>query len=123
MSDDSANGAGTLTALLALLVQSLVDQPDEVRVQALDGTQSTIFEVSVAPPDVRRVIGRKGRTADALRELLTNWGGKAGRKLLLEVMEPTRRQDEIPGDAGLSVPVKVERRSGGRLDASVEHGD
>ena len=69
------------------------------------------------------MIGRKGRTADALRELLTNWGGKAGRKLLLEVMEPTRRQDEIPGDAGLSVPVKVERRSGGRLDASAEHGD
>ena len=107
-------------SLLTQLVQSLVDQPDEVRVEVLEGSQSTIFEVSVAPPDVRRVIGRKGRTADALRELMLSWGGKAQRRLMLEIMEPTRRQEEIPGDAGLGVPVRVERRLGGRLDAPRE---
>ena len=109
------------TRILADIVRTLVDVPEAVRVQTLEGSQSTIFEVSVAPEDVRRVIGRQGRTADALRELMASWGGKCGRRLLLEVMEPTRRSDEIPGDAGLSVPVKVERRHGGRLEA--RHGD
>lgn len=120
---DPANGAQTLTQLLTHLVQSLVDAPDHVHVQALEGTQSTVFEVSVAPEDIRRVIGRKGRTADALRELLLNWGGKTGRKLLLEVLEPSHRHDELPGTAGLGLPVKVERVIGPHLDIHVRHGD
>ena len=51
---------------------------------------------------------------------MLSWGGKAQRRLMLEIMEPTRRQEEIPGDAGLGVPVRVERRIGGRLDAPRE---
>ena len=56
-----------ITALLDLTVRALVDYPADVTVQTLEGSQSTIFEVRVNPEDVRRVIGRKGRTADALR--------------------------------------------------------
>lgn len=112
-----------LTALMRQLVCSLVDDPGQVHVQALEGTHSTIFEVSVAPDDVRRVIGRRGRTADALREVLLNWGGKRGRRLLLEVMEPSFRKDELPGVAGLGAPVKVERVVGPPLDVSAHHED
>ena len=111
------------TAWLTGTVQALVDDPGAVDVQTIEGGTTTILEVKVAGPDVRRVIGKKGRTADALRQLLLNLGAKGGRRYHLEIVEPDHRQDEIPGDAGLGVPVKVERRSGGRILISAEHGD
>ena len=74
--------------LLILLIRALVDHPAEVKVQAICGSQSVIYEIRVDPDDVRRVIGRKGRTADAVRELLTNLGSKAGGRFLLEILEP-----------------------------------
>ena len=77
-----------IAALLDLMIRALVDYPEDVLVQTLEGSQSTIFEVKVNPDDVRRVIGRKGRTADAVREILINLGSKAGRRFLLEIVEP-----------------------------------
>lgn len=78
-------------ALLTLLVQALVDRPDVVDIHPIASEQLTIFEVRVAPEDVRRIIGRKGRTADAIRELLSKLGGKVGRRYHLEILEPTGR--------------------------------
>ncbi len=77
-------------SLMELMVKALVDSPEAVRVQVVSGTQAVIFEVAVDPVDVRRVIGRRGRTADALRELLTNLGSKVGRRYMLEIVEPPR---------------------------------
>ena len=85
--------------VLLVMVRALVDHPDEVSVDAVSGAQAVIFEVSVDPEDVRRVIGRKGRTADALRELMTNLGSKAGRRFLVEIVEPKNRAQ--PGSATL----------------------
>ena len=56
--------------LLNLLIRALVDFPNEVNVQTLEGSQSTIFEVSVHPEDVRRIIGRRGRTAQSIRTVV-----------------------------------------------------
>ncbi len=77
-------------SLMELMVRALVDSPEAVRVYVVSGTQAVIFEVAVDPIDVRRVIGRRGRTADALREILTNLGSKAGRRFMLEIVEPER---------------------------------
>ena len=79
-----------VATLLVLLVRALVDFPDEVAVRPVVGAHAVIFEVGVHPEDVRRLIGKKGRTADALREILTNLGGKEGGRYLLEVVEPLR---------------------------------
>lgn len=77
--------------LIEMMIRALVDKPAAVSVQVVSGAQAVIYEVSVDAEDVRRVIGRKGRTADALRELLTNLGSKAGRRYLLEIVEPRGR--------------------------------
>ena len=77
--------------LLELMIRALVDHPDDVRITPITGSQAVIFEVGVNPEDVRRIIGRKGRTADALRELMTNFGSKARSRFLLEIMEPDKR--------------------------------
>ncbi|PJA47543.1 RNA-binding protein [Candidatus Uhrbacteria bacterium CG_4_9_14_3_um_filter_36_7] len=59
-------------------------------VQTIPGNQVVIFEVNVHSQDVRRVIGRRGRTADALRELMISFGGKINKKCVLEIVEPAR---------------------------------
>lgn len=76
-------------SLLTDIIQALVDEPDAVHIHPLVSEQLTIFEVSVESEDIRRVIGRKGRTADALRHLLVSLGGKARRRYLLEILEPS----------------------------------
>lgn len=76
------------SALLTSLVAELVDHPQAVTVATVDGSSSTIFEVSVARDDVKRLVGRKGRTADAVRLLLGHLGTKAGRRYRLEILEP-----------------------------------
>ena len=77
-------------------VSALVDFPGCVRVQAMKGAQTTIFEVKVDPGDVRRLIGRKGRTAGALREILTNFGARIKMRCHLEILEPSHSIEEIP---------------------------
>lgn len=76
------------TALLVRIVQSLVDEVDRVDVTPLEGSQTAVFEVTVAPPDVSKVLGRHGKTADALRRLLSSMGTRAQRRYILCVMEP-----------------------------------
>lgn len=76
------------TAILLLLVRALVDEPKLVMVNPITGLQSVIYEISVEREDVRRIIGRKGRTAEALREILHNLGAKAGKRFSLDIVEP-----------------------------------
>ena len=85
------SGDATVVGLLSGLVQALVDRPEGVLITAIRAEQTTILEVKVEPDDVRRIIGRKGRTADALREILLNLGGKEGRRYLMEIIEPRGR--------------------------------
>jgi len=111
-----------VSAWLRLTVSHLVDE-GPVECMTLVGSGSVIFEVKVPPPEVRRVIGRKGRTADALRELLTNFAGKANRRFLLEILEPHQPIHADPADPDLLddaeafAGVEVIRVNGGRLSA------
>lgn len=120
---EKQSGTEAIRGWLESTVRALVDAPDAVSVGAVDGDRTTILEVEVAPPDVRRIVGRKGRTADAIRSILLGIGGKAQRRFVLAISEPNERQTELPGAAGLAVPVQVERRAVGPFRLGVEHGD
>ena len=73
--------------LVELIAKALVDQPDKVVVSVLEGEQTTILELKVAPEDLGKVIGKQGRTARAMRILLGAAGMKLKRRYNLEIIE------------------------------------
>jgi len=75
---------GDVRALIEFIAKSLVDAPDEVFVDQVDGD---VIELEVAENDVGKVIGRQGRTARALRALLNAAGIRAHKRYSLEIIE------------------------------------
>lgn len=73
--------------LVELIAKALVDQPEKVVVSVLDGEQTTILELKVAPEDLGKVIGKQGRTARAIRIILGAAGMKIKRRFNLEIIE------------------------------------
>ncbi len=73
--------------LVELIAKSLVDNPDQVKVSELDGEQSSIIELRVAPEDVGKVIGKQGRNAQAIRTILGAAGMKIKKRLSMEIIE------------------------------------
>ncbi len=70
------------------IAKHLVDNPDEVRVTQIDSERTTIYELSVADGDLGKIIGRNGRTAKAIRTLLTATSAKTGgKRAILEIIE------------------------------------
>jgi len=72
--------------LIEFVAKSLVDEPEAVRVNNLSGTHSIVYELHVAPQDMGRVIGRKGRVANALRTLLYVTATREGKRAILEIV-------------------------------------
>ena len=79
------------SVLLTTIVKGIVDDASSVHVHSVEGLQVVIFEVKAAPEDNRKIIGRGGRVATAIRELLLSMGKKAGRRFILELVEEKRR--------------------------------
>jgi len=73
--------------LVESIAKALVDNPDEVRVNAVEGEETTILELRVAQPDIGKVIGRQGRTARAIRSILGAAGMKYRRRFVLEILD------------------------------------
>ena len=73
--------------LVEAIVKALVDSPDQVLVTELEGTHSCVLELSVAPTDVGKVIGKKGIHADAIRRIVHAVGGKNKKRYVLEILE------------------------------------
>ena len=67
---------GALRPALEHLVKGIVDHPDDVRVRMIDSRRGQRLEVRVHPEDLGTVIGRGGRTAKALRQVMTGVGGR-----------------------------------------------
>ena len=65
----------------------MVDEPDQVSIEEIPGKDSTLFELQVAVNDLGKVIGRQGRTARALRSLLSARGSRDGERYELEILE------------------------------------
>jgi uncharacterized protein len=73
--------------LLEHVTKALVDAPDQVSVEAIEEEGETVYELTVAESDLGKVIGKSGRTARALRTLLSAAGVKAGKHFALEILE------------------------------------
>ncbi|HEX2498642.1 MAG: RNA-binding protein [Actinomycetes bacterium] len=77
-----------LDEALEHLVKGIVEHPDDVRVRSRDLRRGQVLEVRVHPDDIGKVIGRNGRTAKALRTVITAIGGRNVRVDLLESGRP-----------------------------------
>ena len=73
--------------LVERIARSLVDEPEEVAVTEVEGQQTTVLELQVAPEDLGKVIGKQGRTARAMRTLLGAAGTKQSKRYVLEILE------------------------------------
>lgn len=73
--------------LVVYMVKALVDCPDDVSVTEIVGTQTSVIELSVAKEDLGKVIGKQGRTARALRTILSAASAKLNKRTVLEIIE------------------------------------
>ena len=73
--------------LITAIVKALVDQPEQVSVNELGGSHTTVLEVRVAKTDMGKVIGKQGRTAQAIRTIMSAAAGKARKRYILEIVE------------------------------------
>lgn len=73
--------------LLELIAKALVDNPDKVSVSEVGGEQTSILELRVAREDLGKVIGKQGRTARAIRTILSAAGMKLRKRFHLEIIE------------------------------------
>jgi uncharacterized protein len=76
-----------LKEIVSFIAKALVDDPDEVEVEVVEGDKTVIVELSVAPSDLGKVIGKDGRTARALRTLLAATSAKHEKRAVLEILE------------------------------------
>jgi len=72
--------------LIEYMAKALVDDPDSVRVEEIEGTSATIYELRVSADDMGRVIGKQGRVANAMRVLLRAAAARQGRRVTLEIV-------------------------------------
>ena len=73
--------------LVEFVAKSLVDDADAVHIRTQERDQSTVIELEVAPNDLGKIIGRQGRTARAIRTLLTAAGQKTRRRYILDILD------------------------------------
>ena len=73
--------------LIKYIAQALVDNPEQVKVEEVEGRQTSVLELKVAKEDMGKVIGKKGRTAQAMRDILSAASGKLKRRTVLEILE------------------------------------
>ncbi|MDI6799201.1 MAG: KH domain-containing protein [Actinomycetota bacterium] len=73
--------------LLETLAQALVDNPEAVKVNQIDGDKSVILQLQVAPDDIGKVIGKEGRIAKAIRTIIKASATKEGKKAIVEILD------------------------------------
>lgn len=76
-----------LKELIEYVAKSLVDIPDQVSVSEVEGEQTVILELRVAPGDLGKVIGKQGRIVKAMRIILQAASAKAQKRVVLEIIE------------------------------------
>ena len=76
-----------MKGLIEQIAKSLVDSPDNVKVAEIEGERTVVYELRVAKEDLGKVIGKEGRTARAMRTILTAASMKVGKRAVLEILE------------------------------------
>lgn len=85
--DDAPGDATTAAAVLTFIARSLADEPDAVSVDARDQGHKVVLSLNVSPGDMGRVIGRRGRTAQALRTLVAAAGARDGVTTAVDIVD------------------------------------
>ncbi len=73
--------------LIKRIVQSLVDNPEQVEVSEVESDRTLILEIRMAKSDIGKVIGKQGRTAQAIRTILRAASGKVKKRIIFEILE------------------------------------
>ncbi len=73
--------------LVEYIAKALVDHPEAVQVHEVEGEQTSVIELKVAKDDLGKVIGRQGRTARAMRTILSAASTKLRKRSVLEILE------------------------------------
>ena len=73
--------------LIKYIAQALVDYPEQVSVSEVEGNQTSVLELKVAKEDLGKVIGKQGRTARAMRTILSAASAKIKKRTVLEIIE------------------------------------
>lgn len=76
-----------LKDLVQFIARALVDEPDEVSVDVVDGDDAVVLELTVAESDLGKVIGKDGRTARAMRALLSATSARLRKRAILDILE------------------------------------
>lgn len=72
---------------VAYIVKNLVDHPDQVKINEVGGTHTVILELSVEKSDIGKIIGKRGKTINAIRTLLMSVASRNGLRVNLEILE------------------------------------
>jgi predicted RNA-binding protein YlqC (UPF0109 family) len=78
---------GEMSDLILYMAQALVDNPEQVEVTEIEGQQTSVIELKVAKEDLGKVIGKQGRTARAMRTILSAASTKIRKRASLEIIE------------------------------------
>jgi predicted RNA-binding protein YlqC (UPF0109 family) len=76
-----------LKELIKQIVHALVDHPEQVVISEVGGKQSTVLEIKVAKEDIGKIIGKQGRTAQAIRTILNAASAKVKKRTIMEIIE------------------------------------
>ena len=76
------------------IVKNLVDNPDQVQINEVGGSHTIIIELSVEKADIGKIIGKKGKTINAIRTLLMSVASTNGLRVNLEILEDGKRRSE-----------------------------
>jgi len=83
----SSQESSSIKELIAYISKSLVDHAERVEVTEITGTQTNVIELKVAKEDVGKIIGKSGRTADAIRTILNCCAAKLNKRYILHVID------------------------------------
>jgi predicted RNA-binding protein YlqC (UPF0109 family) len=81
------SSSGSMKELVTFIAKALVDEPDQVQVSEIEGEQTSVIELKVAKEDLGKVIGKQGRTARAMRTILSAASTKIRKRSVLEIIE------------------------------------
>jgi len=87
LDEEKSLEVATMKDLIKFMAQALVDHPDQVEVAEVAGEQTSVIELRVAKEDLGKVIGKQGRTAKAMRTILSAASTKIRKRTVLEIIE------------------------------------
>ena len=73
--------------IVKVIANALVDKPEDVSVSEVNGASTTIVKLKVAPSDIGKIIGKQGKTVDAIRTIVTAVSARTNKRTVIEVIE------------------------------------